>query len=134
MLWLHLSIQFFNKMDNFKSNPSNTILVIVTGLLIFYYFLEINFLFLVAVILALTGVFSSYLSRKVEFLWFKLALVLGLIIPNIILGIIFYFFLFPISVISRIFSKNLLKLKNNSNSTYYDVDKSFSKNSFKNTW
>ncbi|MDC3105268.1 hypothetical protein OA521_02910 [bacterium] len=121
-------------MDNFKSNPSNTILVIVTGLLIFYYFLEINFLFLAAVILALTGVFSSYLSLKVEFLWFKLALVLGLVIPNIILGIIFYFFFFPISVISRIFSKNLLKLKNNSNSTYYDVDKSFSKNSFKNTW
>ena len=121
-------------MNNFKSNPSKTILVIVTGLLIFYYFIEINFLFSAAVILAITGVFSPFLSRKVEFLWFKLAQVLSLIIPNVILGIIFYFFLFPISLISRIFSKDLLKLKNNSNSTYHNMDKSFNRDSFKNTW
>ena len=121
-------------MSNFKSNPSKTILVIVAGLLILYYFLEITLLFKTSLILALVGVFSSNLSKKVEFLWFKLALILGLIVPNIILGIIFYLFLFPISIIARIFSKDLLKLKNDYNSTYFSVNKSFNKESFKNTW
>lgn len=121
-------------MSKIKSNPANTILAIVTGLLVFYYFIQINLLLEIALFLCLVGIFSPYLSKKIEFLWFKLAYFLGLIIPNIILGIIFYIFLFPISLLSRIRSNDHLLLKNNSNTTYKQVDKSFNKESFKNTW
>ena len=121
-------------MNNFKSNPSKTILVIVTGLLILYFFTKLDYLFNFILLIALIGVFSTYLSRKIELFWFKLAYILGLIIPNIILGLIFYFFLFPIALLSRITSKDPLFLKNNSNSIYREVNKSFDKLSFKNTW
>jgi len=121
-------------MNNFKSNPSKTILVIVTGLLIVDFFTKIDYLFAIILFLALVGVFSTYLSQKIEFIWFKLAYLLGLVIPNIILGLIFYFFLFPIALLSRIRSRDPLFLKNNSNSIYREVNKSFDKLSFKNIW
>ncbi len=121
-------------MNNFKSNPSKTILVIVTGLLILYFFIKTKILFNIILVLALIGVFSTYLSEKIEFFWFKLAYVLGLIIPNIILGLIFYFFLSPIAMLSRITSKDPLFLKNDSNSIYREVNKSFDKSSFENIW
>ena len=121
-------------MNKIKSNPVKTILVIVTGLLIFYFFSKINLLLNIILVLGLIGIFSPFISRKIEYLWFKLAYVLGLIIPNIVLGVIFYFFLFPIALLSRITSKDPLVLRNNSNTIYKEVNKSFNKESFKNTW
>ena len=121
-------------MNKIKSNPSKTILVIVTGLLIIYFFTKIDVLLNIIIVLALAGVLSTYLSSKIEFIWFKLAYFLSLIIPNIILGLIFYFFLFPIALLSRITSKDPLSLKNNSVSVYKEVNKSFDKSSFINTW
>ena len=86
-------------MSKIKSNPDKTILVIITGLLLFYFFNKNEFLLLSILIICLIGVLSKYLSEKIEFLWFKLAYILSLIIPNIILSLIFYFFLFPIGLL-----------------------------------
>ena len=121
-------------MNKIKSNPLQTILVIIFGLLIIYFFKKINFLLNIIFVLCLIGLFSKYLSQKVEFLWFKLAYFLGLIIPNIILALIFYIFLCPIAMLSRIRSKDTLSLLNNSNTIYKEVNKSFTKKSFKNIW
>lgn len=133
VLWHHLFIHYF-KMNKIKSNPSQTILVIVSGLLFFHLFSKIDLLLNIILVLCLIGAFSSYWSRKVEIIWFKLAYLLGLIIPNITLGIIFYFFLFPIALLSRITSNDPLFLKNNYNTIYKNVNKSFNKESFKNLW
>lgn len=121
-------------MNKIESNPVKTILVIVTGLLIIYFFTKINILLNIIIGLCLVGIFSYYISKKIEDVWFKIAFILGLIIPNIILGLIFYFFLFPVALLSKISSKDPLLLKNNSKSTYKQVNKSFTKDSFKNTW
>jgi len=121
-------------MNKIKSNPSQTILVIVSGLLFFHLFSKIDLLLNIILVLCLIGAFSSFWSRKVEIIWFKLAYLLGLIIPNITLGIIFYFFLFPIALLSRITSNDPLFLKNNYNTIYKNVNKSFNKESFKNLW
>ncbi|MBT3611392.1 MAG: hypothetical protein HN522_00410 [Flavobacteriales bacterium] len=121
-------------MNQIKSNPVKTILVIITGLLVVYLFAKLDVLLNIILALGIIGVFSPYLSKKVEFLWFKIAYFLSLIIPNIILGLVFYFFLFPIALLSRISSKDPLFLKNSSNSIYKEVNKSFKKDSFKNTW
>jgi len=120
-------------MNKIKSDPVKTILVIITGLLIYYFISNIDILLKIILGLCLVGVLSTYLSKKIEFVWFKLAYVLGLIIPNILLGLIFYLFLFPIALLSRI-NKDTLVLKNTKNTIYKDVNKSFSKESFKNTW
>ena len=71
---------------------------------------------------------------KIEFIWFKIAYILGLIIPNIVLGVIFYFFLFPIALLYRVSSKDLLHKKNKSNTIFKDVNKTFEKQSFDETF
>jgi hypothetical protein len=121
-------------MNKIKSHPSNTILVINTGLILLYFFLKLDFILSVILILSLIGVFSNYLSLKIEYLWFNLAYMLSLVIPNIILTFIFYFFLFPIALLSKIKLKDPLNLRNHSNTMFKEVNKSFNKESFKNTW
>ena len=75
------------------------------------------------------------LAEKIDFLWMKLAWVLSLIIPNILLSAIFYLFLFPIALLSRIFGNNdPLHLKNKGDSNYVDNEKEFDKASFEKPW
>ena len=121
-------------MNQIKSNPIKTILVIITGLLVIYLLTKIDVILNIILALGIIGCFFPSLSKKVEVVWFKLAYIISLIIPNIILAIVFYFILFPIALLSRIFSKDPLFLKNPSKSTYKDVNKLFNKDKFKNTW
>ena len=121
-------------MIKIKSNPVKTILIIITGLLIIYLYNKINLFLNIILALCLIAIFSPYISKKIEFLWFKIAYILSLIIPNIVLGIIFYLILFPIALLSRISSNDPLVLKNKSKTIYKEVDKTFSKECFKNTW
>lgn len=121
-------------MNQIKSNPIKTILVIITGLLVIYLLTKIDVILKIILALGIIGCFFPSLSKKVEVIWFKLAYIISLIIPNIILAIVFYFILFPIALLSRISSKDPLFLKNPSKSTYKDVNKLFNKDTFKNTW
>ena len=122
-------------MNKLNSNPSKTVLTICIGILVIYVLTQ-NVIFLnISLTIGLAGVFSTQASVLIEKLWFKLAYLLGLIIPNILLSIIFYIFLFPISIFSKIFKKDdLLKLKNTKSSSFILFDKSFDKNSFENPW
>ena len=118
-----------------KLEPVKTILTISMGFLIVYLFTKWNWAITVSLVVGLIGIFSSYLSEKVNFLWMKLAFVLSLIVPNIILGAIFYFFLFPIALISKLFrKKDPLILKNRLSSTFIVRDKLFNKADFEHVW
>ena len=65
----------------------------------------------------------------------KLSWLLSLIVPNIILSIIFFLFLFPIALLSRMTKKeDQLRLKNIYQSTFKEVNKTFDKKSFENPW
>ena len=122
-------------MNKIKSNPSKTLLTICVGLIIINILTHKVIFLNISLAIGLVGVFSTQISVLIEKLWFKLAYILGLIIPNILLSIIFYIFLFPISIVSKIFKKDdLLKLKNTKSSSFILFDKSFDKNSFENPW
>ena len=116
-----------------KSNPPQTILTICTGFLFIYLFTNYQWALFTAIIIACTGIFSKFLSSIIEVVWFKIAEILGYIVPNIILSIIFYFFLFPISLLSKIFRRQtLINLKSSSSSNYIEVNKKFNKKDLKN--
>lgn len=122
-------------MKKIKSDPVKTLLTIAVGFIVVFLFTEWKWAIIVALIAGLIGLFSPFLSKKVEFLWMKLAYFLGLIIPNILLGAIFYLFLFPISVLSKIFKKNdPMFLTNKHASTYVEANRQFAKNSFEKPW
>jgi hypothetical protein len=116
-------------------NAAKTVLVISTGFVLIYLITGWNWAIIVSFVIGLSGILSEFLSRKIDFVWMKLAGFLGLILPNILLGIVFYLFLFPISVLSRLFGeRDPLCLKNIRKSMFVASNKQFDKESFEKTW
>ncbi len=52
-------------------------------------------------------------------LWFKLGIFLGRIVSPIVLGVIFYILISPISIYLRIIKRDELRLKKNRGNTYW---------------
>jgi len=122
-------------MSKLKSNPTKTVLTITVGFLVVYLATEWKWALLTSLIVGLVGITSTYISKQIDFLWMKLTWILSLIVPNILLSIIYYLFLFPIAFFSRIFGeKNPLNLKNTKDSLFKSTNKQFDKTSFENPW
>jgi hypothetical protein len=118
-----------------KTNPTKTVLTITVGFMVIYLATEWEWAIIVALSVGLIGVVSTFLSKQIDFLWMKLSWVLSMIVPNIILSLIFFLFLFPIALLSKVFTKkDLLHLKNNRDSVFIENDKHFDKASFEKTF
>ncbi len=109
-------------------------LTIAVGFIVLFFVFEKQWLLYIALGIGLTGMFSDYLSCQIAWAWYKLGEVLGMIVPKILLSIVFYFFLFPIALLSRIGSKDPMKLKKGYTSYYFDRTSSFKKEDFEKTW
>jgi len=89
----------------------------------------------IALIVGLAGAFSGYLAKKIDFIWMKLSWFLGLIIPNILLSLVFYLFLTPLALLSKIGKgKNPLSLKNTQSTLFKKHVREFDKASFEKPW
>ena len=82
---------------------------------IYYWSLFVSFIFLVL------GLMNSKILSPLNLLWFKFGILLGRIISPIVMGIIFFLVVTPISIILKIFGKDVLNLKFNNNKTYWIV-------------
>ena len=117
-----------------QTNPTKTILILTVAFLICYLITKSNWAIYTSLGLGFIGIFSSLLSKIIDFLWMKFAWVLSLIIPNIILSAVFYLLLFPIASFSKLFNKDELQLKNNKKSFFKEVNKIFESKDFTNPW
>lgn len=118
-----------------KTDSTKTILVITFGFMFLYLIWQWEWALYIALAVSLMGIISPWLSKKIAFLWDKLSWVLSLIIPNILLSIVFYFILFPISLVSKLMgAKSQIVLKNKSNSFFIESNKEFNKSSFEKPW
>jgi len=118
-----------------KTNPKKTVLTICIGLIILYLITKSEWTLMAAMFIGLAGLFSTYLSTKIDYVWMKLSWLLSLIIPNVLLFIIFFFLLFPTALLSRLFGqRDPLNLKNRSQSNFKDTNKKFDKFSFEKPW
>ena len=87
--------------------------------------LIISFIFLIL------GLLNSKILNPLNKLWFKFGIILGTIISPIIMGIIFFLVVTPIGIIMRLFRKDLLNLKYNTNKSYW-IEKTGPKSKMKN--
>jgi len=118
-----------------KTIPIATVLTIVVGFIFIHLVFAWKWALQIAFFVGLAGVFSDFLAKKIDFLWMKLAWVLSKIMPNILLSIVFYLFLFPIALLSRIFGdKNPLNLKNDKQSLFIDRNLTYDKKSMEKMW
>lgn len=117
-----------------KDNSKATMLVISMGFLFLYIAFSWHWAAIVSFIIGVTGALSSFVSQKFEWLWMKFADILGFVIPNILLSLVFYLLLFPVSLLARIFNKDPLMLSREYKSHFIDINKDTEKSSFEKTW
>ena len=128
---LHRLFIPYSKMTSTVQSPFRTVLTISVGFIVIFLVSHQNWALYVAVTVGLIGVFSTFLSQQIDAVWTKLSWVLSLIVPRVVLALIFYFFLFPISLLARVFRKNdPMSLKNNRTSLFVDAKKTFEPKSF----
>lgn len=72
-----------------------------------YYFIGISIVFL------FLGLINSKLLSPLNNSWIKLGEILGLIIAPVVMVVVYFIFLTPISIIVRIFGKDLLNVNFN---------------------
>lgn len=122
-------------MKNLKPQPYKTVLTIGAGFLIIYLITQKQWLLWVVLCLSVISLISPLAARKIETAWMQLGRLLSYIVPPIILSIIFFCFLYPIALLSRIFSeKDPLSLKNKKESMFSEVTSQPNKSSFHKTW
>ncbi len=109
-------------------------LTISMGFLVLYLIKDWQWAVIVSLSVGIIGIISSFLSRKIEWGWMKLGKLLGYIVPNILLSIVFYLVLFPISMLSRIFSKDPLMLSKDHETYFVDVKKNTDRKDFEKIW
>jgi hypothetical protein len=118
-----------------KSNPTKTVLTIVVGFLFIYLITHQKWSLTIAFFIGLIGIASDLLAKQIEWVWMKLALVLSYIVPNIVLTLIFYLFLYPIAVLNKIFGKkDPMNLKNTKSTLFKTNPKVFDKAYFEKHW
>jgi hypothetical protein len=122
-------------MKPLKSNPAQTVLVICTGLVLVYFIFDLRWILYLAFGLGLLSILSTWISKKVEWVWFKLTYLLSLIVPNILLGMIFFLFLTPIAFLASLFAKkDSFLLKRPKDSAYQVINKKYSAADLENPW
>jgi hypothetical protein len=122
-------------MQNNQNNIDKTILTIVIGFLVVFVVSQWNWALMISLGVGLIGIFSTFLSKKIEWLWMQLTKILSMIVPNIILTAVFYLILFPVAILSRILGKkDTMRLKGGSQTCYIELNKSFSKDDFTYPW
>lgn len=118
-----------------KAKIKEAQLVIVAGLLVISYIFKLAILVKIAMVLGLIFVFVPFLGNRIVWFWFKLAEVLGWINSRILLSIIFFLLLTPLAFLSRLFSKDPLKLKKRpDDSVYRERNYKFVAKDLENPW
>ena len=73
---------------------------------------SLNFYFIIAsVVFLILGLLNSKLLTPLNKSWIKLGEILGIIIAPIVMALVYFAILTPVSIIVRVFGKDLLGLK-----------------------
>jgi hypothetical protein len=117
-----------------KTKNTETMLTLTAAWIVFFILFKIKILLSLALLFALIGIFSNYLSGKITWVWLKFAHILGQVNARILLSVIFFFILTPIAFLFKITNKELLKLKRGAVSYYTDRNHEYTFHDMENTW
>ena len=117
-----------------SSDKFRNVLVITAGFLLFYLIFEISILLYTAIAISVLGALFQKIAQAINWFWMKLALTLGWINTRILLSVIFYLFLTPIALVSRLFTKDPMKLKRPQNSNFEIRNHLYKKEELENIW
>ncbi len=111
-----------------------SMLVIAAGFVGLWFVYNAKWMLIAAFLVALVGALSVKLTSGITWLWFKLAQILGWVNSKVLLGIVFYLFLFPISFLMKIFSKTALILNSGKSSYFSERNHTYKPEDLENIW
>ena len=117
-----------------RSTARETLLVIVLGFGGLYLWLDRPWLLYTALIAGVAGMLSLRLNRWIHRGWFFLGDQLGRVMGKVLLGVIFFLVLFPLSLLSRLTGRKAIQLKKPENGTYAPRDHVYTRDDLENMW
>ncbi len=119
-----------------RAQSLQTVIVIVAGLLVFYVWLHNPWLLRGALAVALTGVFSPWLTAKIHAGWMLLAQGLGWFNGRVLLSAVFFIILTPFAWLARLFGSSsfLLRKKQQEESYYAERNHTYTPEDLEHTW
>lgn len=115
-----------------KINP--TVFSVTIALLVIFYFINLKWLLIFAIIIGLIGFFSEWLSDQIEKILIAFSVYQSKTIHFILLSTLFYLILYPISILYKRFNKDPLMLSKKYNSFFVPVETKFRKEDMEKTW
>ena len=86
---------------------------------------------IIALVFLILGLFNSKFLTPLNKIWFRFGIILGNFVSPIVMGIVFFVIVTPISLIMRVFGTNLLNLQKGNKKTYW-IERSKIKSKMKN--
>lgn len=119
-----------------RKKTLETLLVIVAGLLTLFLWTKNPWFWRGALAVAIIGVFSPWLSRKIHAGWMLLAQALGWFNSRVLLAAVFFLVLTPIAWLARRFgSAAAIRRQKQSGGSYYtDRQHTYTPQDLENTW
>lgn len=132
MRLLHLFIPCFEMKTGRKYQ---TLLVIVAGLLVIGYLKRADAFLYTAIGVAVFGALISPFATAIDWIWYKLAAVLGRIMSFVILSVFFLLVLAPFAMLKRIFAgSDAMHERKPVASTWRDRNHTFTPKDIENPW
>ena len=124
-----------------REKKVEAILVIVIGFLALYFILgkwrgmNVDWMLWLSLGVGVLSLMSDTIMNGVTYVWFKIAEILGNYVTGpILLGLVFFVVLFPISILARIFSKDNLMRKRRDDSYYVERNHAYVNKDIENIW
>ncbi len=117
-----------------KKKSTETILVLVLAGIVLYWLFGKKYLLTIAFVLGVIGVFIPFLAIQIHWAWHKIGHLMGYITGKILLSIVFFIILYPLSAVSKLFRKNAFQAKPGSSSYFKDRNMEYTKETMENIW
>jgi hypothetical protein len=117
-----------------KNNPINSVLIIVLVLLILFHYFGDSKLIYAAILVGVLGLLSSTIANWIDTVWINSMKAVGYLNTHLLLGLIFFLILTPLSFIYRLFTKDIMHKTNNNSSMFHQRNHMYEMDDLKNPW
>jgi hypothetical protein len=120
--------------NNNRAKELETCIVIMTGLLVFWLIYKVKIWIALSIAVGIIGAFIPSVARWIHRAWYKLAEALGYVMSKVLLSLVFFVILFPISVFYKLFNKDSLQLKKKTDTYWTKRNHSYSAKDLEYPW
>jgi len=117
-----------------KDKILEAILVITSGMLVIYLINHRPVFLYIAVGAGVAGIILRPLARWIAFVWYKAGDLLGALVSNVTLALVFFLLLVPVALLYRLFHRDPLRLRKSEGSNWADRGHEYTAGDLKNTW